>query len=235
MNFIPKLLFIGCCCFLAACQRDAKLFNTRDFYAQVVDYSTGIPQKNIKIFLTQTSNDVVISPDTWLYSLADTNGKPNELKHNIIVDSSFTDDQGFFYFKQLQEPSTFSKYQVVVQDKSVMRIFSQADNDLNISRFYTDKKRILDIRTQTSSSLSMYDTLLVSTKIPEPNFAPFYLSRKLFGSKGSSSNEFMTSYSYALAKQVIVEYRVFRQDTQFAHIDTLDLSSADTTFVHIQY
>lgn len=234
MKFLFSLFLIGVCGLLA-CQSNSKLIDTRDFYAQVVDYTTGIPQKNIKIYLTQTAADVVVSPDTWLYTLADTNGKLNELKNKIIVDSAYTDEQGFFYFKHLQTTSTYLKYQLVIQDKSVMRIFAQAENDLNITKFYTDKKRILDIHTQTSSPFAKLDTLLVSTKIPEPNYAPFYLSRKLFGSKGSIANDFMTAYSYALAKQVIVEYRVFRQDTQFAHIDTLDLSSADTTFVQIQY
>lgn len=234
MKFISGLFLMGISGLLA-CQRNSKLIDTRDFYAQVVDYTTGIPQKKVKIYLTQTAADVVVSPDTWAYKQADTSGRMNDLINNIILDSTITDEQGYFYFKQLIAPPSFLKYQLVVQDNSVMRLFAQADNDLNVTRFYTDKKRTLLIQTHTSNPFAMFDTLLVSTKIPEPNYAPFYLSRKLFGSKGSSANEFMTSYSYALAKQVIVEYRVFRKDTQFAHIDTLDLSSADTTFVQIQY
>ena len=221
----------------ASCQSNKTInFAQRDLYARVLQFSNGKPVPNEMVYLAYSSYDPAssLTPDSWDFSLAQQQSTQNKMANYPLLDSCRTDANGYFYFKNLVtiEAQTENAYRILIGNHSYRRIFNFAKDDSDLETIYVEKINYLALHVVQNDSLPGNDTVLVSVKLPEPNFAPYYLNFNLYGTT-KAAQFFYHPYSFYLSKEAILEMRYYNQGLISSHIDTIGLNDQDTLQIEV--
>jgi hypothetical protein len=232
---IISFLLLGSLTFFS-CQFKTGKDSQRDLYARVLQFSNGKPVPNMMVYLSYSANDVesALTPESWDYSLAQHQSTTNSMANYPLLDSCRTDANGYFYFKNLKPVDAYieNAFRILIGNLSYRRIFNYANDDADLETIYVEKTNYLALHVVQNDSLPGNDTVMVSIKLPEPNFEPYYLNFNLYGTT-SVAQYFYHPYSFYLSKEAILETRYYNQGLISSRIDTIGLSDQDTLQIEV--
>ena len=228
LSLLSSFLFLSC-------KKNTEHSNSVTLKGKVVDYNTRLPIPGLKLHMVSGGYKikVVVEPRSILY--ADTITSSNPPIHYISEDSVITDSQGNFsiQFTPLFLEGMYITPRFFTKVDTLIRVYPQhpfgISDDTNTDTVFFDKKSLLIINIQKSSTVFTNDTVF-QNRIFYNTQNPYFFEPIIKGQIGFSNRTIKDEFSLTFYKNADIEWRYYRNGLQNSHRDTLNLISGVNNF-----